>query len=336
MYFGVISARLFGLLKNSHASLDEIGSFCFVLIWYIFNFYIFYKIKQRSFQIKIMNKKLYISFFTIFFSFFIFSQIETPQPSPLSKLSQKVGLVNVDIEYSRPSAKQRIIFGSLIPFGEKWRTGANQNTKITFDNDVKIENKLIRKGTYSMYTIPNLNSWSLIFYKKFDNWGLPKNWDDDLVEIEISTNTISLPFSIETFTISFNNLNNSGGTLDIFWENTLVSFNINSMTQQKVVKSINKSLSDNPSSQDYYKAAVFYFEENLDINKAKLWIDKSSELRERSPYWMLSQKALIYHAYGSVDESIEIAKLGLKLAKKTNIKDSIKTLNETLIYVSNN
>ena len=283
-----------------------------------------------------MNKKLYISIFTIFFSFFIFSQIETPQPSPLSKLSQKVGLVNVDIEYSRPSARQRIVFGSLIPFGEKWRTGANQNTKITFDNDVIIEDKLIRKGTYSMYTIPNLNSWSLIFYKKYDNWGLPKEWDDDLVEIEVSANPITLPFKIETFTISLNNLNNNGCTLDMFWENTLVSFNINSLTQQKVVESINNSLIDNPSSQDYYKAAVFYFEENLDIKKAKLWIDKCSELRKNFPYWMLSQKALIYHAYGSVDESIEIAKLGLKLANETNIKDSIKTLNETLIHVSNN
>ena len=283
-----------------------------------------------------MHKRLFISFFTVFFSFFIFSQIETPQPSPLSKLSQKVGLVNVDIEYSRPSARQRVVFGSLIPFGQKWRTGANQNTKITFGNDVKIENSLIKKGTYSVYTIPNLNSWSLIFYKKFDNWGLPKNWDDDLVEIEVSTNTITLPFSIETFTISFNNLSNNGCTLDMSWENTLVSFKINSMTQEKVVKSINKNLSDNPSSQDYYKAAVFYYEEKLDINKAKLWIDKSSELGDNFPYWMLNQKALIYHAYGSVDESIEIAKLGLNLAKQTKIKDSIKTLNETLLYVLKN
>jgi hypothetical protein len=283
-----------------------------------------------------MYKRLFISFFTVFFSFFIFSQIQTPQPSPLSKLSQKVGLVNVDIEYSRPSARQRVVFGSLITFGQKWRTGANQNTKITFGDDVKIENTLIKKGTYSVYTIPNLNSWSLIFYKKFDNWGLPKNWDDDLVEIEVSTNTITLPFSIETFTISFNNLSNNGCTLDMSWENTLVSFKINSMTQEKVVKSINKNLSDNPSSQDYYKAAVFYYEEKLDINKAKLWIDKSSELGDNFPYWMLNQKALIYHAYGSVDESIEIAKLGLNLAKQTNIKDSTKTLNETLMYVSKN
>jgi len=283
-----------------------------------------------------MNKKLLITILTIFLSSFIFSQIETPQPSPLSKFSQKVGLDNVNIVYSRPSARQRIVFGSLIPFGEKWRTGANQNTKITFEDNVKIQNKLIKKGTYSIYTIPNLNSWNLIFYKKYDNWGLPRDWDDDLVEIEVSANTISLPFYIETFTISLNNLNNNGCTLDIFWENTLVSFNINSLTQDKVVKSINNTLNDNPSSQDYYKAAVFYLEEDLDIKKAKLWIDKCSDLRQDLPYWMLNQKALIYHAFGSVDKSIEIAKKGLKLANETNIKDSINTLKETLSYVSNN
>ncbi|MDB4087000.1 DUF2911 domain-containing protein [Flavobacteriaceae bacterium] len=283
-----------------------------------------------------MNKKLLITILTIFLSSFIFSQIETPQPSPLSKFSQKVGLDNVNIVYSRPSARQRIVFGSLIPFGEKWRTGANENTKITFEDNVKIQNKLIKKGTYSIYTIPNLNSWNLIFYKKYDNWGLPRDWDDDLVEIEVSANTISLPFYIETFTISLNNLNNNGCTLDIFWENTLVSFNINSLTQDKVVKSINNTLNDNPSSQDYYKAAVFYLEEDLDIKKAKLWIDKCSDLRQDLPYWMLNQKALIYHAFGSVDKSIEIAKKGLKLANETNIKDSINTLKETLSYVSNN
>lgn len=283
-----------------------------------------------------MNKKLLITILTIFLSSFIFSQIETPQPSPLSKFSQKVGLDNVNIVYSRPSARQRIVFGTLIPFGEKWRTGANENTKITFEDNVKIQNKLIKKGTYSIYTIPNLNSWNLIFYKKYDNWGLPRDWDDDLVEIEVSANTISLPFYIETFTISLNNLNNNGCTLDIFWENTLVSFNINSLTQDKVVKSINNTLNDNPSSQDYYKAAVFYLEEDLDIKKAKLWIDKCSDLRQDLPYWMLNQKALIYHAFGSVDKSIEIAKKGLKLANETNIKDSINTLKETLSYVSNN
>ena len=283
-----------------------------------------------------MNKKLLITILTIFLSSFIFSQIETPQPSPLSKFSQKVGLDNVIIEYSRPSARQRIVFGTLIPFGEKWRTGANENTKITFEDNVKIQNKLIKKGTYSIYTIPNLNSWNLIFYKKYDNWGLPRDWDDDLVEIEVSANTISLPFYIETFTISLNNLNNNGCTLDIFWENTLVSFNINSLTQDKVVKSINNTLNDNPSSQDYYKAAVFYLEEDLDIKKAKLWIDKCSDLRQDLPYWMLNQKALIYHAFGSVDKSIEIAKKDLKLANETNIKDSINTLKETLSYVSNN
>ena len=254
----------------------------------------------------------------------------------MSKFSQKVGLDNVNIVYSRPSARQRIVFGSLIPFGEKWRTGANENTKITFEDNVKIQNKLIKKGTYSIYTIPNLNSWNLIFYKKYDNWGLPRDWDDDLVEIEVSANTISLPFYIETFTISLNNLNNNGCTLDIFWENTLVSFNINSLTQDKVVKSINNTLNDNPSSQDYYKAAVFYLEEDLDIKKAKLWIDKCSDLRQDLPYWLLNQKALIYHAFGSVDKSIEIAKKGLKLANETNIKDSINTLKETLSYVSNN
>ena len=282
-------------------------------------------------------KKYFITSFTfLLISFISFSQIQTPQPSPSSTLIQKVGLIDVKIEYSRPSMRGRQIFGGLIPYNEVWRTGANQNSKITFSDDVRIGTSKLSKGTYSIYTRPSLDSWELILYKKIDNWGLPSNWDESQIALSTIAYSYALPFQIETFTIALNNLNNNGATLDFFWENTLVSFNINSLTQDKVVKSINNTLNDNPSSQDYYKAAVFYLEEDLDIKKAKLWIDKCSDLRQDLPYWMLNQKALIYHAFGSVDKSIEIAKKGLKLANETNIKDSINTLKETLSYVSNN
>ena len=272
----------------------------------------------------------------LFFSFVSFSQIQTPQPSPPSTLTQKVGLVDIKIDYSRPSMRGREIFGGLIPFDEIWRTGANQNSKITFSEDVEIEDSKVLKGTYSIYTKPSVNSWQLILYNKSDNWGLPRNWDENLIVLNVKVESNELPFSIETFTIAINNLSNNGATLDFYWENTIVSYKLNTLNKEKVISDIKRTLNNNPKSQDYYKAAVFYLEENLDVNLAKKWIDKCFELRNDTPYWMLQKKSLIYLAYGDKDEAIKIANQGLVLAKETKIKDSIRMLNDTLTYLINN
>jgi hypothetical protein len=282
-------------------------------------------------------KKYFITSSIFLLIFFVsFSQIQTPQPSPFSTTVQKVGLVDVTIEYSRPSMKGREIFGSLISYNELWRTGANQNSKITFSDDVRVGGSKVSKGTYSIYTRPSIDSWELILYKKSDNWGLPKKWNKSLVALNIVANSYDLPFQIETFTIALNNLSNNGATLDIFWENTIVSFVINSMTNDKVISSIKKTLNSTPKSQDYYNSAVFYLEESFDINMAKTWIDKCFELRDEVPYWMLNQKALIYFAYGDKIGAEEAAKLGLSLAKETKITDSIKTLKQTLYFIQSN
>jgi tetratricopeptide (TPR) repeat protein len=282
-------------------------------------------------------KKYFITSFTfLLISFISFSQIQTPQPSPSSTLIQKVGLVDVKIEYSRPSMRGRQIFGGLIAYNEVWRTGANQNSKITFSDDVRIGASKLSKGTYSIYTRPSLDSWELILYKKTDNWGLPSNWDESQIALSTIAYSYALPFQIETFTIALNNLNNNGATLDFFWENTLVSFGLNTLTKEKTISSIEKTLDESTNSQDYYKAAVFYLEENLDINMAKSWIDKCFELRKDPPYWMLNQKALIYLAFGDKEGALKIANQGLAMAKETKLKDSIKTLSDTVEYVINN
>src|SRR5687767_4148735 len=92
-------------------------------------------------------------------------QLKVPAPSPLQTVKQAFALSDISIEYSRPSAKGRVIYGDLVPFGKLWRTGANAATKITFGEDVKVEGNAIPAGTYALYTIPNKDSWEIIFYK---------------------------------------------------------------------------------------------------------------------------------------------------------------------------
>ena len=93
------------------------------------------------------------------------AQLKVPAPSPSQTIKQAFALSEISVDYSRPSAKNRVIYGDLVPFGKLWRTGANGATKITFGEDVKFEGTAITAGTYALYSIPNKDSWEITLYK---------------------------------------------------------------------------------------------------------------------------------------------------------------------------
>ena len=128
-------------------------------------------------------QKYIITFLILLICNLSLAQISSPQASPRSKIFQKVGLVDISIDYSRPSKKERKIFGNIVPFDEVWRTGANQATAISFSEDVKVNSKLLKAGEYFLYSIPDSekNGLSLIFYEKNKNWGALKEIDENKV-----------------------------------------------------------------------------------------------------------------------------------------------------------
>ena len=136
-------------------------------------------------------------------SFSINAQVETPQPSPISKLEQKVGLTDVTVEYSRPGVKGRTVFGDLVPYGKMWRTGANKNTTITFSDDVVIGKKTLKSGTYAIFATPNKETWDIVFYTNTENWGTPENWDESnvaakaTVKAHLTIKETTLPIEFE-------------------------------------------------------------------------------------------------------------------------------------------
>ena len=133
-------------------------------------------------------------------------KITTPQPSPKAKVEQRVGLTDVSVEYSRPGVKGRTIFGDLVPYGKTWRTGANSNTKVTFSSDVSIDGQTLNAGSYGLYTVPNENSWEVMFYSESDNSGVPRDWDNTKVVAKTSVEVYSMPMNVETFTITFDDV----------------------------------------------------------------------------------------------------------------------------------
>ena len=261
-----------------------------------------------------------------------FSQINTPRVSPASEVEQMVGLTEIEIEYSRPSMRGREVFGNLVPFGKVWRTGADNSTKISFDTDVIISGKTIQSGTYSIFSIPNKQSWEIIFYSDVELWGVPRDWSENKIVFSSMFDVKKLKKSntVETFTISFNDLTNNHVNMSISWENTSVDIKIEVPTRSMVESDINKVLSDNPKSSDYYAAAVFYRQENINLDKALEWMNKAIEMNESPRFWQYRQQSLIMAANDKFADAVDAAKKSLDLAIEADNQDYIKMNRESI------
>ena len=252
----------------------------------------------------------------------LFAQIETPAASPSQKIQQKVGLTDVTLEYSRPSKRDRQIFGDLVPYNKIWRTGANANTKITFSNDVAINGKTLNAGSYAVFTKPNETVWEIYFYSDSNNWGNPAEWDPNKVAAVVKSEVYKMPMSVETFTMSFDAVTTDSVNLGIIWDDVYVAAPINFMTDKQVTASIQKVM-DGPSSGDYFSAAVYYLNADKDITKAKMWVDKAIEMADPAPFWYYRQQSLIYAKSGDKAGAIKAAQKSLALAKEAGNDDYI-------------
>lgn len=243
------------------------------------------------------------------------AQIETPQPSPLGKLEQKVGLTDVTIEYSRPGVKGRKIFGGLEAYDKIWRTGANARTKITFSTDATVDGQTLKAGTYALFTKPGVETWDVYFYTDYNGGGVPQEWDDTKVAAKTTITPMALPYSVETLTLDVNNIKTSSATIDLVWDKTYVAIPFEVPTDKIVSDGIAKVMSG-PAASDYYASAVYYLESGKDINKAKEWMDKAMSMIKTPGFWQLRQQSLIYAKAGNKKEAIAIAKESLAGAEK--------------------
>ncbi|SHH12102.1 Protein of unknown function [Flavobacterium micromati] len=280
-------------------------------------------------------KKIIIVLAIMLANFTTEAQIKTPQSSPKATIMQSVGLTDVEINYSRPSARGRAVFGNLVPFGKVWRTGANENTTISFSDDVIIDGKTLTKGKYSLFTIPKIESWEIIFYKTTDNWGNPEEWKEENVALKTTVKPEVLNKSAETLTIAINALDNNFAFLEMSWENSFASLKFEVPTQQKATANIAKALSG-PASADYFAAAQFLFQSNGDNVKALEYINKSLDMSKDKPFWYNRLKSLIQAKAGDKKGAIETAKASLAAAETAKNQDYVKMNKDSISEWSRN
>ncbi len=262
---------------------------------------------------------------TLLFACSIFqAQIKTPAPSPGATIEQKVGLTDISITYSRPHKRDRKIFGSLVPFDKMWRTGANKNTIITTSDILVFGNDTLKAGSYSIFTVPNKDAWTIFFYGDTENWGTPENWEDKEVMVKTTAKVGSLSQVKQSFTIGFNDVQMDGAELTMSWDNTIVTLPFKTATKERVTASIKKVM-NGPAAEDYYKAADYYLSQKTNIKTALNYINKALDLKKEKPFWYLRRKALIQAELKDYKGAIETAKLSMAAAKKANYESYVKS-----------
>ncbi len=253
--------------------------------------------------------------------------LKVPAPSSSQVLKQGFGIGEVTIDYSRPSAKGRVIFGDLVPFGKIWRTGANAATKLTFSEDVTVDGKPVTAGTYALYSIPAKDAWEIILYKDLTLGGNVGEYkaENELMRFKASTSVY--PLFVETFTIDVTNVTPKTASIELRWEKTAVSFKIASDFDAKVMKNIETAVIED--KRPYFQAANYYYENDKDLNKALEWVNKAIEQNPKG-FFIVHLKAKILLKQKDFKGAIAAAEQSLALSKEAKNDDFIK-MNEKLI-----
>ncbi|MCF8255662.1 MAG: DUF2911 domain-containing protein [Bacteroidia bacterium] len=251
--------------------------------------------------------------------------IPFPQPSPTTSISQNFATSKIELNYSRPSAKGRKVFGEVVPFGKFWRTGANGATLITFGEDVKINGTEVKAGKYGLVSFPGETEWTLVLTKDLNvNSADAYKQENDVLRMTVKAE--KLQDYIETFTIDVNNMRNDAADIILKWENTAVRFKVMSFYDERLTKQIGEVM--NKDTRPYYGAANYYYENDKDLSQALNWVNQAVAANAKA-YWVWLLKAKIENKMKSYEAAMVSSNKSLELAKADG-DDAYIRMNEKL------
>lgn len=243
----------------------------------------------------------------------LIAQINFPALSPQGSIRQKVGATTISVIYERPAARGRKIFGELVAYDKLWRTGAGNCTKIKFDEHVLISNKLVRAGTYSLFTIPSEQEWTVILNSDTTLYGTG-GYDErkDVVRFRAKSEPTSRYY--ESFTIDIDVIPDNA-ELNISWENTRTSFEIETETDKKIAKMVSDQLLSGKSKdpQTLAMGAEYYYFLGRDLETGLALINRALDIKKSS--WYYSLKVDILTKSERYAEAIETLKLNMTYVK---------------------
>ena len=242
-----------------------------------------------------------------------FAQISTPAPSPTANFQQAVGLTDVTINYSRPSMKDRTIFAAdgLVPYGQIWRTGANQATTIEFSRDVNFGGADVPAGKYALYSIPGETEWTVMLYSDLSLGGNVGGYDQANEVMRTTVQAVKMDISLETFTIDVGDLRDNKANVGLVWDNVYVPVPLVVHTHDQVMEQI-ESFASNPMADvaaNYLNSGWYIYATDGDLEQALEYMSAGC-MHTNSPfkYFWLGRKAEVQAAGGDYKGAIATAK----------------------------
>lgn len=235
-----------------------------------------------------------------------------PSTNPPAVVKERVSATDIEVTYHRPSVKGRTIFGGLVPYGQVWRTGSDNATRISFSTAVRLNGTDIKAGTYELFSIPGEKEWTIIIHQDKSQWGA-YSYDpvNDVARIAAKPAPLSMP--VENFTIAVSDIKSNSASLNFLWAKTLVPVRVDIDVRATAVPQVEAALKAE-GRKPYFTAAMFYFENDLDINRAA---ELMALALEASPdhIGMLYRQALILAKKGDRAGAIAAAEKSLAGAK---------------------
>ncbi len=270
-------------------------------------------------------KKFTIACGTMLATITMNAQVQMPAASPSQTIKQDFGIGSIEINYSRPGAKGRNVFGGLESYGKIWRTGANTATRIKLTEPVELGGKKVDTGTYALYTVPGAEMWEVIINKGINNWGIDGYKEsEDVVRFKVAP--VKLKKIVETFTIQFENMKPDRCDLVLMWDKTSITIPVTANFKEKIRAQIEAGMQTD--KKPYWAAAQFYNEYDKNRVKALDNVNKAIAENEKA-YWMLLYKAKIQEEMGDKAGALISSKQSQALAKEAQ-NDAYVKLNEEL------
>jgi hypothetical protein len=251
------------------------------------------------------------------------AQLQTPRPSPKATVMQTIGITDVTITYCRPGVKNRQIWGALVPYGQVWRTGANEMTTITFTDSATVEGNAIPAGTYGIHTIPGETEWTVILTKEAKPW-TSYSYKEANEFLRIKVKPESAPMT-ERLTFSFEDVTESSARVVMHWEKVRIGFDVAVDAKALTLAAARKAVTWTAP----YQAALFCVDQSVNLDDGLRWIDISITIEPT--YWNHAVKARLLEKTGKTAEAVKTMETAMELTKKMTNAPGNKAQMESLL-----
>lgn len=244
--------------------------------------------------------------------------LKLPEQSPAATVTQTVGITDVTVVYHRPAVNKRAIWGKLVPYGETWRAGANENTLITFSTDVKIGGQPLRAGTYGLHMRPTEKDWTIMFSTATQAWG-SYSYDPAEDALRVTVTPRQSPVSEERLTYRFDDLSDTKATLVLAWDKLVVPVAIEADTSKLVMANARQQLRGQAGFtwQGYAQAVNYWLRNNGPIDEAAKLAERAVEADEN--YATLNLRAKVADKQNNAKLAADLRAKALTVASESDL-----------------